>query len=160
MFRKLRDTYLCGCESDDGRQVFAFRGRKVPLLPEPALQLVRLCLAEQDAALAFLVHRSAVGRPSATRARRTGPVVFAARVVVVELVVHLVAVHLGRFPLAGPADADTDADHRSRSAVAAHADRRVGRQAAGRARRIGQVRDAGRRAVRARLLRTVTQPES
>lgn len=53
--RKLRGVaYLCGREPDDAGQVFPLGGRQVPLLPEPSLQFVCLCLGEQNPPLAFL----------------------------------------------------------------------------------------------------------
>jgi hypothetical protein len=79
-----KQTDLRRSQPDDRGQVFAFGSRQVPLLPEPALQLVRLGLAEQDATFAFFVHSTAsataavdVGWVTAG-AGRTGPVLFAA----------------------------------------------------------------------------------
>lgn len=160
--------YLRGSEPDDGRQVFAFGRRQVPLLPEPAFQFVRLRLAEQHAALAFLVHRAAVRRMAARAARaaagRTRPVVVGTgrgRDVVVELVVHLVRVRLRRFSLAADPGlrSATAADACSDDNAAAADDRSVGCQPAGRARRVRQVGHARRRAVRAGLLRAVIDAE-
>lgn len=164
--------YLRGSEPDDGRQVFAFGRRQVPLLPEPALQLVRLRLAEQHAALAFLVHRRAVRRMAASAAAaatgRTRPVVVGGtgrgRHVVVELVVHLVRVRFRGLSFAadpglGPAAAHASSDDAAAAAADAD-DRSVGGQPARRAGRVRQVRHARRRAVRAGLLRAVTDAET
>jgi len=151
-----KQTDLRGSQPDDRSQMFAFGSRQVPLLPEPALQLVRLGLAEQDAALAFFVHCSTAAAAAdigwvTAGAGRTGPVLFAARGarLVVEVVIHFVAFRFGRFVLGAGAGHGTGTAARADVGVGV---RSVGRQSTRRARRVRQVRHPGRRAVRAGLL--------